>query len=140
MHAKNTLAPSLSLFAFFSLAAPLVAQLENAHLLLEPNFTITGQAGFPRGDLTGYAVAWVGDVNQDGFTDVVVGAPGAGLVFNDAGTVSMYSGRDGALLWRTSGKGSDNLGSRLAGAGDVNRDGIPDVIAGAPAADPGPGQ
>lgn len=46
-----------------------------------------------------------------------------------------YSGSDGALLWTADGEPGDQLGLGIEAAGDVNGDGVPDVIAGAPGSD-----
>ena len=50
-----------------------------------------------------------------------------------AGSVYLYSGVDGAVLWQLDGDSAyDGLGTSVAGTGDINGDGIPDVIIGAP--------
>lgn len=88
---------------------------------------------------TGYAVAGAGDVNDDGYADLIVGAPGSTTGRVDApGTVFVYSGRTGATLWTFSrGQPRDEFGFSVAGAGDVNGDGHDDIIIGAPSADGG---
>ncbi|MHC4899544.1 MAG: FG-GAP-like repeat-containing protein [Planctomycetota bacterium] len=84
-------------------------------------------------DEYGAAVADAGDVDADGYDDVVVGAPQAELQ-NTAGegVVRVYSGRTGGVI-RTfaGGTWADHLGVSVAGAGDVNGDGYDDIIAGA---------
>ena len=88
------------------------------------------------GDGLGSSVAGIGDVNQDGFDDVIVGAARADIAGkSDAGSAYVFSGKDGAKLWQTDGAAGDLLGLSVAAAGDVNRDGFPDVIVGAPRAD-----
>ena len=84
-------------------------------------------------DLLGNSVAGLGDVNQDGFPDVIVGAPLADPGGkNEAGCAFIYSGKDGTLIWRFDGEEGGRLGISVAPAGDVNRDGYPDAIVGAP--------
>ena len=81
-------------------------------------------------DQFGTAVAGIGDVDQDGRDDLLVGAPSftpAGLL--EAGAIWVYSGRDGSiLLHRTGTAPSDGFGLEAHGLGDVNRDGIPDFV------------
>jgi lysophospholipase L1-like esterase len=66
------------------------------------------------------------DVNGDGFTDVIVGAgPGGGPA------VKVFSGRDGSVLTAFFAYGDDFTGGVFVAAGDVNGDGVPDVVTGA---------
>ena len=92
--------------------------------------TFDGPADF---DWFGYSVAGPGDLNADGFLDVVVGAYGSDLGSSDGGAVFAYTGSDWSLLW-TAGAAEPGvqLGFSLAAAGDTNGDGMPDVVAGAP--------
>ncbi|MCB9568273.1 MAG: FG-GAP repeat protein [Myxococcales bacterium] len=87
---------------------------------------IDGDGGF------GWAVSEVADVDGDGVMEALVSAP-----FNDeggdkAGAIYLYSGAGGALLFAAKGEPGDNLGYGIADAGDVDDDGVPDLIAGAP--------
>jgi FG-GAP repeat len=90
--------------------------------------------GEESGQQLGACVAAAGDVNQDGYDDVVMGAPGAdGEEMPRAGRVYVYSGIDGSLLHLWHGeRRSDYFGLTVAGAGDVNADGYADVLVGAP--------
>jgi hypothetical protein len=76
----------------------------------------------------GAALANGGDINRDGTSDVVVGAPGAGHVY-------VFSGKTGALLFDIASPTQDALpsfGAAVSGGKDYNRDGVPDVVIGAP--------
>jgi pimeloyl-ACP methyl ester carboxylesterase len=81
----------------------------------------------------GAAIAAAGDVNHDGFADVVIGAPGGGVT-GYPGSVMLFLGSPGGLSpvpsWSISQTGSFNFGRVLKSAGDVNGDGNPDLIAG----------
>ncbi len=84
------------------------------------------------GDRFGLVVSKVGDINGDGVADVLAGAPNNDLGASDAGAVFALSGVDGSTLMTITGAAAgDSLGFTAAGAGDVDGDGTPDIIAGA---------
>jgi hypothetical protein len=97
-----------------------------------PSWTKLGEAA---GSEFGASVATAGDVNEDGYSDVVIGAP-----YYSSGTVGgkayLYlggaSGLSATPAWTAVGQGADNaFGWAVATAGDVNGDGNSDVIIGA---------
>lgn len=84
------------------------------------------------GDSFGSGVAGAGDVNGDGYGDVLVGALGASFTFTQSGRVYLFSGKDGTVLWSRDGLSPQaQLGSAVGLVGDVNGDGVPDQVAGA---------
>jgi len=84
-------------------------------------------AGSSVGDLFGWTVACVGDLDLDGIPETAAGAPGSG-----AGKVHIYRGSTGAWL-RTlvGGSNGDFFGGALAAIGDADGDGLPELLIGA---------
>ena len=104
----------------------------------DPNFgqhlyTFTGvdaNSGF------GSQVAAADDVNRDGYPDIVISAPGYDSALGHVypGTVDVYSGLDGSPLAHFQGRnGGRHFGFSIAGVGDIDRDGYPDIAVGLPA-------
>jgi FG-GAP repeat protein len=91
------------------------------------------------GGVTGYvAVAAAGDVNGDGIGDLLVGSPNAGVTHVLFGRPSFGGATvdvsDPQLASKLTGMAGSWFGFAVAGAGDVNGDGIADIVVGAPLA------
>ena len=92
--------------------------------------------------ILGYSVASAGDVNGDGFGDVIVGAPQHTGELPNAGRATVHLGSAAGLapapVWSADGEESAAFfGGSVASAGDVNGDGYSDVILGGPSFDNG---
>ncbi|MXN67508.1 tandem-95 repeat protein [Stappia sp. GBMRC 2046] len=118
-----------------------------------------GSAGFvlngiDQDDESGFSVSSAGDVNGDGIDDLIVGAPGVdgNIITTDIGTtyvvfggqafgaefaLSSLAGGDGSTGFALNGfVAIGNSGRSVSSAGDVNGDGIDDLIVGALNGDP----
>lgn len=119
--------------------APTAGEGGRAHLYLgrpdglgtSPDVSIDAPEG---ASLFGGSMAGVGDVNGDGYGDVVIGAIGEGVT---PGRAYLYFGLPSGLetmpSWAATGTG--RFASSVAGAGDANGDGYADVAVGALAAE-----
>lgn len=95
----------------------------------------TGESG---DDKAGQVVAGAGDVNADGYADILIGAPYDDTGATDAGAVYLISGSDSLSSMILSGAdaklmgsvANQNIGRAIAGTGDVNGDGYDDFIVG----------
>jgi len=125
----------LSTLLLLLLVTPTIQGQTVLDTLRSPNEEIDG--------IFGYSAAGIGgDVNADGVPDVIVGArnedPGSSPT--DAGRVYIVSGADGSLLHTLASPNEEIdgwFGQSVAGVGgDVNADGVPDVIVGAYKEDP----
>lgn len=118
-------------------------------------FVILGESA---GDQSGFSVSAAGDVNGDGLADMIVGAPGADpSAINGAGRGYVVFGKTNSSAvdlsdiangnggFAINGQNSgDQAGNSVSAAGDINGDGLADLIVGAPFNDysglPNPGR
>ena len=91
------------------------------------------------GNRMGYAVASLGDVNGDGIPDLLVGVPKKDVSdLPDVGSAYIFSGADGSFIRsldppaQGGAEANGRFGTAVANAGDVNGDGVSDVLIGAP--------
>jgi len=81
--------------------------------------------------ISGVPMDAAGDVNADGYDDVIVGNAGLSIA-------RVHSGRDGGVLFQLTGQSpGDGFGGSVRGTGDVNGDGHADWIIGSISASPG---
>ena len=104
-----------------SIAPLALAQFAEPGVIVHQEFTGSGQFGWAVSELT--------DIDGDGAMEAIVCAPSA----PGGGRVVVYSGRTGEVLMDLGPDGpGEAFGWAAADAGDVNGDGVHDVIVGAP--------
>ncbi|MFG0256735.1 MAG: integrin alpha [Phycisphaerales bacterium JB043] len=122
-----------SFLALLALSSPLT-HADDA-LWLERVTVIHEHQGEATGDIYGWIARNLGDVDGDAIDDYSTSAPFKTIDgVAQTGKIYTYSGRTGQLLWEAQGKPGAFLGVGIGEAGDVNSDGIPDVVVGAPGA------
>ncbi len=129
-------------YVVFGKAGGFSAHMNVSSLDGSNGFRLIGGATY---DLLGSSVSGAGDVNGDGFDDVLVGAPGADPNGSSSGSIYVVFGKvggfgatmdlsslDGNNGFRLDGASAgDDSGSSVSNAGDVNGDGFDDLIIGA---------
>jgi len=108
----------------------------------EADATLSGEGPM---DHAGRSVASAGDINDDGFGDLLVGAKTSAAGGVDAGAVYLVLGNLSGMIDLANAPGGRMIGEDIGGqagtaaasAGDINDDGLPDILVGASAADAG---
>jgi hypothetical protein len=104
-----------------------------------PDWTVDGNQDYAS---LGWCVSSAGDLNLDGYSDVIVGVPGFENGEENEGCAHVFCGSDTGLSSTPETTLEINqvdavFGWFVASAGDVNRDGYPDIIVGSPLYDNG---
>ncbi|MBK9663864.1 MAG: FG-GAP repeat protein [Nitrosomonas sp.] len=135
-----------SSYVVFGKASGFDATMNLSDLDGSNGFRLDGVAKY---DYSGRSVSNAGDVNGDGFDDVIVGARGADTNGEHSGSSYVVFGKaagfdaamnlsdlDGSNGFRLDGEAASDRGRSVSNAGDVNGDGFDDVIIGAHYANP----
>lgn len=125
-YSNNNLTENGCVFAFYG---------SPTGLKTTPSWTACGGQSY---GLFGWSISSAGDVNKDGYSDIIIGAPyqNTGFGLTNAGRVFAYYGSATGLSatpnWTGSGiQFNAQFGDSVSTAGDVNKDGYSDIIVGA---------
>lgn len=133
----------LILFCTLLLISTSSGDTEGAALRMDQSLgdSIASFIGEDAGDRSGYCVAGIGDVNGDGYDDILIGAYGNSEGGSDSGQVYLIFGKTSGWSIDTDLSNAnasfigeehgDIAGVFVAGAGDVNNDGFDDIVIGA---------
>ena len=121
----------------------LFGPVTTSHPLLRADVRLYGEAA---GDLAGWAVSGARDINGDGLSDVLIGAPGSDRAATDGGATYVVFGRAGfhgridladADIIYEGGTPGERVGHDVADVGDLTGDDVLDFVltAGSPPAD-----
>ncbi|MBP6277020.1 MAG: FG-GAP repeat protein [Limnohabitans sp.] len=125
-------------FVVYGSADPAVLNLSSGTIAAARGFKIVAGTGY--GSM-GDSVSGVGDMNGDGINDFVIGYAGANftssggaayVVYGKTNAITLTLGTNGSIAaadgFRLTGGVNENAGFSVSGAGDVNGDGLADVI------------
>jgi Astacin (Peptidase family M12A)/FG-GAP-like repeat/FG-GAP repeat len=133
-------APEIGNFFTLSGNGPGYVRLFHHNSLLSGYSTLATWTGSVVGDRYGLSVASAGDVNDDGYPDILVGIPQSNPLYTPVGPggFDIRSGKTYDVLYHYQGGANDEqLGFAVDGCGDVDGDARLDVIVGAPGSDVG---
>ena len=135
-----------SSYVMFGKSTPFTATLGLSNLSGANGFRLDGVTAYDR---SGHSVSDAGDINDDGFDDLIIGAYladpngyasgasyvvfGKGIPYPAIAALASLNGNNGFRL--EGAKAVDRAGYSVGAAGDINGDGIDDLIIGAPDAD-----
>lgn len=129
-------------YVYYGNASPAAIPGSVVNLNLRVTDFLGASFGLTLNPLYGYSVSSAGDVNNDGYADVIIGSP----AYTDLGTLAVagratiYLGSSGGLntaspIHRNAGLLANTLfGYSVSSAGDMNNDGADEVLIGAPGA------
>jgi hypothetical protein len=115
-----------------------LSNIDLDNLTIEQGFMISGNNYH---DGIGYSVSWAGDVNKDGYADIIVGSDyintSSGKAYIIFGGPSLVNVNVNSLtptqgITITGFNYNDGFGTAVGGVGDVNKDGYDDFAVGAP--------
>ncbi len=89
-------------------------------------------SGAANGDSAGQSIAVISDINSDGYSEIAAGAPSSS---NGDGAAYLYDGKTGTIInnfYSTSQNAGGYFGFSIDSLGDINGDGLPEIIIGEP--------
>ena len=122
-------------FTLFSIVFIALAQVQQPNLppQLPQNPFLILNVSSTNGDFAGISSDFIGDINGDGFSEIIIGAPGTAQNINFIGKAYLIDGKYGTVLNTFNGTTSGGrFGYSVANLGDVNGDTFPEVVVSEP--------
>jgi hypothetical protein len=112
-----------------ALILPTIAEGQFVEPDVEVIHTITGEGP---GEQLGFVGEKMVDIDGDGLNEILLGAPASDVGGTNAGRATVFSGATGEVIWDFIGTTEQTfLGVAIADAGDVDADGVADIVVGA---------